>query len=151
LYRLADRVLVSGKPLYSHPKYPVYDASVFNHILLASAGTRELAWVNSAKLTAYPALNPEQRQNVLRAWGKPAIAGLESAWDLECKGSLALAAGRNAVVVATATELLVLDLQTGRRLATLPLPAAPVPWGVALDRQGRIIVTLENDQVRCQG
>jgi outer membrane protein assembly factor BamB len=151
LYRLADRVLVSGKPLYSHPKYPVYDASVFNHILLASAGTRELAWVNSAKLTAYPALNPEQRQNVLRAWGKPAIAGLESAWDLECKGSLALAAGRNAVVVATATELLVLDLQTGRRLATLPLPAAPVPWGVALDRQGRIIVTLENGQVRCQG
>ena len=151
LYQIANRVMVSGKPFYSHPKYPVYDASVFSKTLLASVGEREVAWVNNAKVIAFDRLTEDQRQRVLRAWGKLEIPGLKPVWENDCPGSVALALCRNAVVIATASQVLLLDLQTGKQLWSQPLPAAPVPWGLAVDRHGRVILTLENGHVLCFG
>ena len=54
-------------------------------------------------------------------------------------------------MIATTSEILLLDLQTGKRLWSQPLPASPVPWGLAVDRRGRIIVTLENGHALCFG
>ena len=63
LYQIANRVMVSGKPFYSHPKYPVYDASVSTRPCSSSAGDRELAWINNAKVSAFtvwPTTNGER-------------------------------------------------------------------------------------------
>jgi len=34
-------------------------------------------------------------------------------------------------------------------LWTQPLPAPPLPWGLALARDGRVLVSLENGDVVC--
>jgi outer membrane protein assembly factor BamB len=52
-------------------------------------------------------------------------------------------------VVAAAKELVALDLTDGHRLWAEPLPAPAVDWGLAVDREGRVIVTLEDGQVVC--
>jgi outer membrane protein assembly factor BamB len=51
--------------------------------------------------------------------------------------------------VATETEVLAFDLRDGKPLWTQPLPAPPVTWGLALARDGRLLVTLENGEVVC--
>jgi outer membrane protein assembly factor BamB len=149
LYRIGDAMLVSGKPLYSHPKYGVYDPSVLNKTLLATAGDRTVAWVNNSNLLCFAATDAKLEERFLAAWGKPQIPDLKPLWKVSCKDSVALALGRNAVVVAQASELSAFDLQDGRQLWTQTLPAAPVPWGLCVNRDGRIIVTLENGKVVC--
>ena len=42
-----------------------------------------------------------------------------------------------------------IDLQSGKPLWTQPLPAAPVPWGLAIDRAGRVLVTLVDGRILC--
>ena len=57
----------------------------------------------------------------------------------------------NAVVIATPTEVIALSLQDARVLWKQALPAAPVPWGLAVNREGKVIVTLEGGRVLCFG
>src|SRR5262249_28040007 len=42
-----------------------------------------------------------------------------------------------------------IDLGDGKLLWKQPLPATPVAWGLALDRAGRIVVTLTDGRVLC--
>ena len=70
-------------------------------------------------------------------------------WEAPCPDSSALAVGDNACVVARPTEIAAYDLTTGTRLWTHPLTAAPVPWGLCLDRDGHVIVSLTNGHVLC--
>ena len=55
------------------------------------------------------------------------------------------------MIVAKAAELVAFDLEDGKELWTQPLPAPPVPWGLAVNRDGRVIVTLESGKVLCFG
>ena len=72
-------------------------------------------------------------------------------WSYDCKESVALAVCRNAVVIANRTEIIALGLKDGEVLWSQSVPTHPVPWGLAVDRNGRIIVTLEDGQVLCFG
>lgn len=148
LYRIGQAVMVAGKPHYAHPKYPVLDGQVINKTLLASAGERAIAWVNNARILCFARAEGIESK-ILKAWGKPRIPDLELQWEQACKDSLALAVGPNAVVVAGPTEVAAYDLNGGRALWKHPLPAAPVPWGLAVNRDGRIMVTLEGGKVLC--
>ena len=79
--------------------------------------------------------------------------------------NVAVAVGKNAVVVAGTDRrfqtpesepeetfgLTALNLADGKPLWREPLPAAPVSWGVAIDRDGRILVTLQDGRVVCFG
>ncbi|HUT88979.1 MAG TPA: hypothetical protein VMY37_05765 [Thermoguttaceae bacterium] len=40
-----------------------------------------------------------------------------------------------------------LGIQDGKPLWKHPLPAAPVAWGLAVDRRGRVLVTLRDGRV----
>jgi outer membrane protein assembly factor BamB len=42
-----------------------------------------------------------------------------------------------------------LSLKDGATLWTQPLPAAPVPWGVLVDRAGRVVVTMQDGRIVC--
>jgi outer membrane protein assembly factor BamB len=64
---------------------------------------------------------------------------------------VALAVGRNAVVVATGSELAAYRISDGRSLWKRPLETRPVPWGLAMDRNGRVLVSLEGGKVACFG
>ena len=151
LYQIGDGVVVSGKPFYSHPKYKVYDPSVLNKTLVASSGDRDIAWANNSKVMCFARVGANRDQRFLAGWGKLNIPGLKPLWEYNCKESVALALCKNAVVVAKPSEIVALNLQDGSVLWTQPLPLSPVPWGLAVDREGRVIVTLENGQVVCFG
>ena len=75
----------------------------------------------------------------------------EPQWEFGCKDSVAFAACGNAVVVASASEIAALNLEKGSRLWSETLPACPVPWGLAVDRDGRVVVVLEDGKVLCFG
>jgi outer membrane protein assembly factor BamB len=45
--------------------------------------------------------------------------------------------------------LAALNVDNGKRIWTEPLPAAPASWGMAVDRDGRIIVALEDGRLVC--
>ena len=57
----------------------------------------------------------------------------------------------NAVVVAKKSEIVALNLNDGSVLWSEEVPLAPVSWGLAVDRHGRVIVTLEDGQILCFG
>jgi outer membrane protein assembly factor BamB len=57
----------------------------------------------------------------------------------------------NAVVIAEESKIVALNIKDGSVLWSGPLPAAPVEWGLAIDGDGRAVVTLENGKVLCFG
>ena len=83
-------------------------------------------------------------------WGKLDIP-FESLWEYNSEESIALAVCKNAVVIAERTQITVLDIRNGKTMWTQPLDYPPVPWGLALSRDGRIIVTLQDGSVQCFG
>jgi outer membrane protein assembly factor BamB len=147
LFRVESQVLVSGKPFYSHPQYPVYDASVINKALVASTADRDVLWVNNAKVLCVPRITEQREEKLLSAWRRGRPADVKPFWEKACEDSLAFALCRNAVLVATPSHLLALSLDDGKPLWTQGLPARPVPWGLAVDRYGRVVLTLEGGRV----
>jgi len=151
LYRIGDRVMVSGKPYYAHPEYGVYDSLVFNKMLVTSVGQLDLLWVNNARLLAYAAAPGQRQERYLAGWGKLDVPGLKSDWERACEGSSALAVGKNAAVVATDKEVWALALEGGDELWRHELAAPPVQWGLSVDREGSVIVSLSNGTVLALG
>ena len=149
LHRIGNQVFVSGKPYYSHPQYPVYDWSVTNKTVVSRVGDRDLAWFNNAKLACYARNEASSPEVFARAWGKPEVDGLTPLWTHATPDGRALAIGKNAAVVATDTQVLAINLSDGQPLWTQPLAAPPVPWGLALTRDGSAVVTLENGEAVC--
>jgi outer membrane protein assembly factor BamB len=151
LYLIGNRVLAAGKPLCAHPDWEVYDATVERKTLVTSVRNREIVWLNNSHLMGFERGETGHAEQFLRDWGKPRIDGLEPVWSHECGGSVAIAVGTNAVVVAGRNRLVTVRLEDGAILWTEPLNAAPVPWGLALARDGSTLLSLENGEVLCFG
>ena len=161
LFLLGDKVAACGKPFYAHPKYDVFDPSVFNKVLLASSGEKDIVWSssqNSKKVLCFNHIDrnlltkglaePRSRLNInLRQLG---ITG-KPLWGYDCNDSVGMAVCSNAVVVAGKSKIAALDLEDGGELWSKPVPAAPVPWGLAVDCDGRVIAALEDGKVVCFG
>ena len=84
-------------------------------------------------------------------WGELDLTDIESLWGRDVPGTLAVATCSNAVIIAREAELRAVDLEGGEDLWVQPLPAPPVRWGLAVDRAGRCLVTLEDGRVLCFG
>jgi hypothetical protein len=151
LYQVGGGIMVAGKPYYAHPKYPVYDNQVLNKTLYANTAEYDLAWINNTKLMCFASLGDRRAEFQKTNWGKLNVARPQALWAQNFKDSLALAVGPNAVVIATPTEVTALALKDGSILWKHALPAAPVPWGLAVNREGKVIVTLEGGRVICFG
>ena len=151
LFVVGNEVRVAGKPYYSHPKYPVFDASVFNKTLFVNTSNYLLAWANNARLMCFTGIQGDRAEFQKALWGKTQSKEVRPAWQIDCPRSLALAVCPNAVVIATPNEVTALSIQDGRLLWRQTLPAAPVPWGLAINREGKVIVTLEGGRVVCFG
>jgi len=154
LYLVANQVMVGGQPHYAHPKYKVCDPSVTDKTWVASRGDRDFLWVNNSqvsKVMCYPRIEEKRAERLLAAWGKPQIRGLAALWEADTKDSTAVALCQNALVITRGSEVAVLSLQDGRPLWAHTLPGVAVPWGLAVDRAGRIIVALQGGQIVCYG
>ncbi|MBN1293915.1 MAG: PQQ-binding-like beta-propeller repeat protein [Candidatus Latescibacteria bacterium] len=161
LYLIGDKVAVGGQPFYKDPDYPVVDATVTEKVLHTSVGDRDILWMNSAVIKCYDTIDKKFLDNSvlernypghykIPTWGRLDITN-KAYWESNCQGSTAVAVCSNAVVYVNLKEIVAINLYDGTRLWSEPLPAAPVPWGLAIGSNGRVFVTLENGQVLCFG
>jgi hypothetical protein len=156
LFLVGDRVIACGKPLYTRPEIPVYDHTVTKKLFHAGAGRYDVVWLDTAQLACFEPLDRDALsrcvtdelipRHVTQAWGQFKIEQ-PPRWQRDCAGSLAVAVSKAAVVIADASQVAAVELQSGKELWSQPLPAAPVPWGMAVDRAGRVVVTLEDGRV----
>ncbi|MHC4395551.1 MAG: outer membrane protein assembly factor BamB family protein [Planctomycetota bacterium] len=161
LFLVGDKVGVSGRPFYAHPDYDVYDASVDNKMLHASSGGRDIVWLNNQKIMCFAPLSkqalnktmpePSSVGNSVSIWPKLDNFTDKPLWEYVCENSVAVAVSKNAVVVLKQKELVALDMQDGKVLWTAWIPQEPVPWGLAVDCDGRVIVTIKDGRVMCFG
>ena len=158
---LGEQVAACGKPFYAHPNYNVFDATSFNKVFFTSSGGRDIVWVsnqNNKKVLCFDNIdrqllrqrmqNPGNRFNL--DFGKLGIKD-KPLWSYDCKESVAFAVCRNAVVIANRTEIVALSLKDGRILWSQSVPSPPVLWGLAVDRNGNVVVSLKNGQIMCFG
>ncbi|MBN1804018.1 MAG: PQQ-binding-like beta-propeller repeat protein [Sedimentisphaerales bacterium] len=158
---LGGQVVACGKPFYAHPKYEVFDDTVFNRVFLALTGNRNVFWVNrqnnrsivcfdhiDKELLRRKMSQPDNRFNV--DWQRLGVRG-KQLWNYNCKESLAMAVCSNAVVVAEKSKVVALNIEDGTVIWSEDIPSAPVSWGIAVSREGHIIITLENGQILCFG
>jgi len=160
LFLVGHRVIACGKPFYAHPELPVYDHTVTKKMFHTSSGPYDVVWLDSARLACYPPLDRDALsrcatdekipRHITQAWGQ-FRTDEKPHWQRDCPGSVAMAVSRNAVVIADASQVTALELPTGHQLWRSELPAPPVPWGMAIDRAGRVILTLTNGTVLCFG
>ncbi|UCG49956.1 MAG: PQQ-binding-like beta-propeller repeat protein, partial [Phycisphaerales bacterium] len=160
LFLAGHRVIACGDPFYSPPDVTVYDHTVTKKMLHASTGQRDIVWLDNSKLLCYEPLDKDTLsrcvtdektpRHITQAWGQFKVSE-KPLWQHDCPGSIAVAVARNAVVAADASQITALELRRGRRLWSQTLPSAPVPWGMAIDRMGRVILTLVDGQVLCIG
>lgn len=160
LYLVGNRVIAAGKPFYAHPDIPVYDVTVTKRILHATNGQRDIVWTDGQKLACFPPISPsalnlaptdEKRgQHIIQPWGgfQP---NLPPVWTLACSNSVSVALAQNAALIAYPDSLVALRLTDGSSLWTQPLPAPPVPWGLALGSAGQCLLSLTNGALVCFG
>jgi len=159
---LAGRVVAYGRPFYAHPDYEVYDATVFGRVFLTPKRSgRDIAWVsnqNNKRVLCYDGVD---RQALSRSMAKPANQFLvdwaklgardKPLWSHDCKMSKAVAVCANAVVIAEESKIVAVNVDDGGVLWSHSLPAAPVEWGLAIDKEGRAVVTLTDGRILCFG
>ncbi len=153
---VGDEVVACGMPYYARPDQPVFDHTVTKKILHAPTGTIDIVWLDNRTLAAYKPLRKDvlnecvSRERIPRhitqAWGDFKVEQ-KPIWGVQHEGGIALAVAQNGVLLADAERLIALDITTGKPMWAEDLPAAPVPWGLAVTRAGTAIVTLVNGQV----
>jgi hypothetical protein len=79
-------------------------------------------------------------------------------WEYDCEGSSSIAVCNNAVAIVRTSpdgnhRVEVVDLKNGQPIEGYKslLVSPPLPWGMAVDRDGRIIVALKDGQIICYG
>ena len=175
LYKIGDKVVASGMPLYGHPEYPVYDPTVTNKMLHTSAEGRDVVLINNRKIMCFNKIDKQLLNNAVNdpadeafymspGWGALSIED-QPLWEYDGGEIVAIARCKNAVIFSRnpsgrtssgqVTSIAALDIRNGKNLwrwnPALALPSSPVSWGLAVDHSGRIIVALKDGQVMCFG
>jgi outer membrane protein assembly factor BamB len=158
---LGDQVVACGKPFYAHPSYDVYDSTVFSKVFLAPMNGQLVVWAANYGAHRVMGFTDFDWQGLARKmanadnrfvvdWDKIAPSG-QPDWSANFTKVNAMAACKNAIVVATDTEVVALNPADGNVRWRQPLPVPPVPWGLAVDNAGRTVVTLVNGGILCFG
>ncbi len=160
LFLMGRRVIACGLPFYADPELHVYDHTVTEKAFHASTGQHDVVWLNNNKLLCYQPLDEDALsrcvtdkkipRHITQAWGRFKVPQ-KPLWQHDCPGSVAVAVSGGAVVIADTSRVAALELAGGKQLWSLALPAPPVPWGMAVDRTGRVLLTLVDGQVVCLG
>jgi len=157
---VGTHVVALGQPFYRHPRYRVYDPSCEKSIFHFPGKERDIVWLDKRILRCYPKLKASELDrcitprrftgHMIPPWGKLRLKE-KPYWEVKCEGSRAVAVGSNAACVSVQRTLRACELASGKVLWEKTLPARAVPWGLAVDRNGNVIVSLENGSVLCFG
>jgi len=165
LYKIGDKVVAGGQPLYKDPDFPVYDFSVTNKMHHTSDGRRDIVFISNRMIMGFDPIKKQLLNDCVADpvnrrganWGRFEVPD-KPLWEFSSENIIAIARCKNAVVIALkppggSAFIGALDINTGKivRGSRKPLPCSPVPWGMAVDRDGRIVVSLEDGQVLCFG
>jgi outer membrane protein assembly factor BamB len=147
--RTDGSVAVSSRlPLYTRPE----DTHYLDYVELSTSAGVLVVTTNDLRLLPSGTRDPSQAKPV---WsGHPA------------QENVAVAVASNAVILAgtsrelddqvyapkkEAHTLVALNLHDGTPLWRHALPAAPVGWGLAINREGQVVVSLRDGKVLCFG
>lgn len=158
---IGDKVAVGGQPFYGDPMHPVVDATVFHSAVHIPGEKHDILWMDRSVMRCYDmidrkVLNASVRERdypghyVIPTWGKLDIAGTPK-WEFPCPDSRAIAVCANAVVVAGGEKVCAIDSNNGSVMWSYDLPVRPVDWGLAVTRDGKAVLTLEDGRVLCLG
>lgn len=158
---IGDKVAVGGQPFYGDPAHPVVDQTVFHKALYVPGSDRDILWMDGSVVRSYDPLdrkilNASVRERdypghyVIPTWGKLDISNSPH-WEFPCPDSRAVAVCPNAVVVAGDETVCSLDPDSGKVIWSYDLPARPVSWGLAVTRDGKAVLTLDDGRVLCLG
>ncbi len=153
LYVVNDRVEVSGLPLYFRQE----DSHFIERVAIP---TKE-------GIVATYTLNPRKEDPtalVALVDPKSDLRRPKAIWKKNpFTENNAVAVSKNAIVVTgvirkgvwpnikTTSGISAFDLKTGRQLWLHSLPAEPSGWGIAINRDGKVIVSLQDGRVVCFG
>lgn len=146
LFVAGKGVQVGGAPLYSPPG----DYRMVNRGLLQTPlGDLLLAYgPHDGSMTMLPAGAGDQKdaQPVWRQQPLNRICGVVAAAN-----AILLAGAVDSATPdgAAQAQLVALNAVDGRVLWSHALPALPVPWGICVDRDGQIVVTLDDGSTLC--
>ena len=148
LFAVDEQVLSGGPPLYSaRGDYRLVNQGV----LQTPAGNVAFAYGPHDGRVALLAPKADDRAGEKRLWDQQP---LNRVLGVAVTGQTVLVAGLRDSPQPTAqpqAHLVALTVADGTTRWTHPLPAAPVPWGVIVDRDGRIVVSLQDGRVLCFG
>jgi hypothetical protein len=156
---LGDTVIACGQPFYKHPDLRVFDPSAVEKIMHTPGARQDIVWNSNKELLCYRPIDKDfltksiaarARGFMIPPWGKLKVP-YKPLWRHACPNSRAIAICKNGVVVAGESAVTALDIRTGGTIWELPLPGSPVPWGMAVDRSGRTVVTMRDGRVLCIG
>jgi hypothetical protein len=166
LFLVGTSVLVGGQPFYGHPDNVVYSLDVTRKVFHASNGSKDIVWIDNNKIMCFDPIDPGSLDKLYvesneeswmeNIWLRNFEIPDEPLWEVDAEGSNAIAICKNAVVLTSSPESGVSSVGAGRFddgkfLWGFELPASPVPWGLAVDSEGRVFVTLKDGQVMCYG
>ncbi len=160
LFKVGDRVVACGQPYYVDANNVVFDDWMVKKVSVAQAGDRHIFWENNKELICTPrvandvlnrCVNEQKFEGYrISPWGKLELP-VQPTWTQECADSTAVAVGKNAVLVSTPEHLVAFDLAGGKELWSTRKWTPTVPWGLAVDRDGRIFVVLTDGTIRGYG
>ncbi|MBA7571211.1 hypothetical protein ES708_12970 [subsurface metagenome] len=148
--------------------YPVYDPTITNKILHTTIGNRDIVWLNDRvikclnpidkKLLNQCVADPKTKTFYMNVgWGKFDVPN-QPIWEYDCEGSSSIAVCKNAVAIVRTSpngihRVEVVNLKNGEPMEGYQsrLVSPPLPWGMAVDKEGRIIVALKDGQIICYG
>jgi outer membrane protein assembly factor BamB len=169
LYKIGDKVVAGGMPLYGHPDYPVFDASVTEKVLHTSANGKDILLLNNQKLFCFNPIDKQALNNSVYdlpeepvftpRWGQLKIND-DPLWQYDCGEAVAMVRCANAIIISVkpnsskdyeVSHIEAIDIKNGQMLWSRPLISPPLPWGLITDRDGRIIVMCRDGQIMCFG
>ena len=155
---VGDRVVACGKPYYSRPDLEVYDHTVTKKILHTSVGDRDIVWLNNQQLMCFDPISRQQlnrcvsdekiARHITQAWGEFKV-DQKPHWGFNTTGGNAIGVAQNAAVLTIGDNVVAVNIQSGKPMWKHKLPAPAVPWGLAITRDGSVVVTLTDGQIVC--
>jgi outer membrane protein assembly factor BamB len=144
LFLVGDQVQAGGAPLYSSPgDYRMVNQAILEtpvgDVVIAYGPHDSRVAVHAAGNGANPKSEPIWQQNPINRIAAVAVT----------PNAIVITGNRDPVDDNDSAKPLVMALSTrdGRTLWSHPLPALPQSWGLLVDRDGRVVVTLQNGRV----
>ncbi len=160
LFLVGDRVIACGNPYYAHPDLNVYDHTVTKKILHTRTGDRDIVWLDNQTLMCFDPIDTESLnkcvtdekipRHITQAWGEFKVEQ-KPHWGFNTPTGNAIGVASNAVVLGTDDGVIAVNIQTGKQMWSHKLATPVVPWGLAITRNGQVIVTLTDGNVVCIG